>query len=581
MRLLNAHTLEFEEFDNDDTIPRYAILSHTWGADEVTYKDMHKYRELAEEKEGFTKIQFCAWQAIQDDLAYIWVDTCCINKSSSSELSEAINSMFRYYRDSHACYVHLADVPQRPGDGDFDDSIILVDFVQASVQLDPKEIEHQIWQRQFLESRWFTRGWTLQELTAPFQVEFYSSDCQRLGSKSSLQDLISRATRIPLAVLRDPLTVTSTSIAQRMSWAANRQTSRKEDLAYCLMGLFDINMPMIYGEGDRAFIRLQEEIIKASDDTSIFAWVDEDKLFSAYNGLLATSPSHFKKCTNTTWSGGHLNAPHDITNKGIRIPLRLTERRTGEPQLLNEYIAVLEGVTNLLPAGALGIFLRKIGPNQYARVDANRPLPTLFGPQLAAMSVNEFPVTPVFIRQKITVLDPTPEYSYQRVSRILLRSRPSLSLRTSYDRDDSVTLTTQLQPISWWNDEEHAFYNQGAEGKGPLIPATFNFEVQRFHHTDDFAITVDVQGPLSDILRITTGDQIPSVTRSHYSYLGGRQESFRFKTQKGVEIGVFLSCRISNRSPVLDMYISVDDATKLTAEEGLTAKTSTTQWVPS
>jgi hypothetical protein len=223
-----------------DSIPRYAILSHTWGADdeEVTYKDLIKatYRM----KPGYEKIRFCVNQAVKDDLFYFWVDTCCIDKSSSAELSEAINSMFAWYRNATRCYVFLSDVPAGS----------LINGIPSQ----------QSWTVPFQQSRWFTRGWTLQELIAPASVEFFSVEGQRLGDKESMVQELHSITGISVkALLQSPLH--ELSVEERMSWIGQRNTKREEDAAYSLLGIFDVHMPLIYGEGrKKAFARLQKEI---------------------------------------------------------------------------------------------------------------------------------------------------------------------------------------------------------------------------------------------------------------------------------------------------------------------------------
>jgi hypothetical protein len=228
-----------------DGIPPYAILSHTWGEDkdEVSFDDL--VSGTGKSKPGYKKIQFCAEQAPRDGLQHFWVDTCCINKSDYTELSEAINSMFRWYRDSKKCYAYLSDISTYG----FDAS-------------DP--LFQSAWESAFQESRWFTRGWTLQELIAPESVQFFSSEGQRLGDKKSLEPLIHDITSIPVKVLQGS-TLVQFTFDERMSWAAKRTTKRKEDEAYCLFGIFDIQMPLIYGEGrEKAFIRLEEEVDKRS-----------------------------------------------------------------------------------------------------------------------------------------------------------------------------------------------------------------------------------------------------------------------------------------------------------------------------
>ena len=214
-----------EKHDND--IPRYAILSHTWGAegDEVTFKDLTE--GTGRNKIGYKKIEFCREQAASDGLQHFWGDTCCIDKSSSAELNEAINSMFRWYQGAHKCYVYLSDVPPPPLPTN---AHISLAALQAG----------------FRESRWFSRGWTLQELIAPTSVEFFSRGGNVLGSKRSLEEQIHDATRIPIRALRgEPLN--RFGVEERLSWAKDRETKRPEDKAYSLLGIFDIYMPHIYG----------------------------------------------------------------------------------------------------------------------------------------------------------------------------------------------------------------------------------------------------------------------------------------------------------------------------------------------
>jgi Heterokaryon incompatibility protein (HET) len=247
MRLLerkNNDEFSLANFGSDN-IPQYAILSHTWQLDgeEVTFQDLSDGTDR--NKAGYAKIQFCGGKAADDGLQYFWVDTCCIDKSSSAELQEAINSMFRWYHEAAKCYVYLSDVSTH----DFDEKDRLSQFT---------------WESAFRKSKWFTRGWTLQELIAPASVEFFSLQGKRLGDKRSLEQQVHEITGIAVQALRgNPLS--HFSIAERMSWAKIRETKRKEDLAYSLLGIFDVHMPLIYGEGlENAFIRLEREIDRAS-----------------------------------------------------------------------------------------------------------------------------------------------------------------------------------------------------------------------------------------------------------------------------------------------------------------------------
>ncbi|GKU07100.1 unnamed protein product [Fusarium langsethiae] len=309
MRLINVETLELESFVGDlgREVPAYAILSHVWTSEEVSYQQMTGSLPFLENSKGYRKIvKFCA-KTRNEGFEYAWVDTCCIDKTSSAELSEAINSMFLWYRKSDACYVYLQDVPSTESP-----------VSQGS---------------QFRHSRWFTRGWTLQELLAPHEVIFLASDWQEIGTKATLSSTISEITKIDIKTLVGH-TWTHVSIAMIMSWASMRQTTRLEDQAYSLLGLFDVNMPLIYGEGHKAFYRLQVEIMKLSNDDSLFAWSTEplqDKGYSTsegtsargfrFLGLLAPSVSCFRDShdivTPKDFPDSH--SPYDMAKQNISL----------------------------------------------------------------------------------------------------------------------------------------------------------------------------------------------------------------------------------------------------------------------
>jgi hypothetical protein len=252
MRLLQYNSdgdFSLTEFVESD-IPKYAILSHRWEAEEVTFKDLVDV--TSKSKASYGKIQFCGAQARRNGLQYFWVDTCCIDKSNSTELAEAINSMFRWYQDASRCYVYLSDVSRRP--------------------FDSADKSNEPWESSFRKSRWFTRGWTLQELIAPASVEFFSKEGELLGNKTSLERQICEITGIPIRALRGG-SLPNFSVTERMLWAASRETTCKEDMAYSLLGIFDVNMPLIYGEGrEKALGRLREEIDKASKG-SLFSFI--------------------------------------------------------------------------------------------------------------------------------------------------------------------------------------------------------------------------------------------------------------------------------------------------------------------
>ncbi|KAI1846421.1 hypothetical protein JX266_007626 [Neoarthrinium moseri] len=270
MRLLSSETLQLHEFQGDFEHD-YAILSHTWGQGECTLQHMSSPNAAIVGLEGYEKIRLCCEQARHDQLKWVWVDTCCIDKTSTAELSESINSMFRWYQKAKVCYAYLKDV-------------------------------HHI--SELARSRWFTRGWTLQELIAPRDLLFYSTDWTCLGSKADLRRDLEAITSISGDVLSDASRFRQVCIASRMRWAAHRQTTRLEDMAYSLMGIFDVNMPLLYGEGSKSFTRLQQEIMRGSDDQSLFAWgvpqspvsvehINQSLSSNERHGLLAKSPQDF------------------------------------------------------------------------------------------------------------------------------------------------------------------------------------------------------------------------------------------------------------------------------------------------
>jgi len=217
MRLLSASSidspdgLQLTDF-NPDSVPPYAILSHTWGDNEVIYADI--MNGTAALKSTFPKVRYSCEQTLRDELQWVWIDSCCIDKSSSAELSESINSMYEWYRRAEICYGYLQDVP-------------------ATVDAHDTTSE-------FAKSRWFTRGWTLQELLAPVDMIFFSKDWVKIGEKTTLSRPLSEITGVEEDILTGAKPLASASVAKRMSWAANRHTTRPEDIAYCLLGIFDV-----------------------------------------------------------------------------------------------------------------------------------------------------------------------------------------------------------------------------------------------------------------------------------------------------------------------------------------------------
>ncbi|KAI0012033.1 HET-domain-containing protein [Xylariaceae sp. FL0662B] len=314
MWLLNVHTRKLVEFVGDNR-PRtgYVILSHTWGEEEVTFQDLSNPGHT--QKLGYAKIEGSCQQAIRDNYSYVWIDTCCIDKSSSSELSEAINSMFAWYGDANVCYVYLVDVPTGK---------------------DPYEA-----QSAFRCSRWFTRGWTLQELLAPCCMYFFDANWEWISSTfdPGFYGLLADITKIPEDMFggrdRRHETLNATPAALKLSWMSERVTTREEDMAYCLLGLVGVKMPLLYGEGSRAFGRLQEEIIKVSTDLSVLAygfglpWIYLP-YYPLRDGVLAESPVLFRGFGNTKWATIPLDertnpsrSHWEMTNHGLHIEMML------------------------------------------------------------------------------------------------------------------------------------------------------------------------------------------------------------------------------------------------------------------
>lgn len=325
MRLLDTETYTLAEFQSN--IPPYAILSHMWQREEVTFRDIADL-DKAKKMQGFAKIVGACKTAVEDDFKYIWIDTCCINKESSAELSEAINSMYAWYKNARVCYAYLWDVPS-----------------EGSYKSPPSL---------FATSLWFGRGWTLQELIAPENVIFYGADWVDIGTKASLHKVISTITGISTKVIVGEMALDKVAAAVRMSWAADRNTTREEDVAYSLMGIFGINMPLLYGEGRKAFIRLQHEIIRQSNDQSIFAWTtDRDQ---EERGILAHSPREFRKSGEVQKLSPPAHyyddpegdnqimsspIPYSITNQGLCIELPAVLEKNKYSAAFNKVVAFL------------------------------------------------------------------------------------------------------------------------------------------------------------------------------------------------------------------------------------------------
>lgn len=417
MRLINTSTLQIEDFF-DGHAPKYAILSHRWLDGEVTLQEMQT--ETGTTKPGYQKILSTCKQAVSDGLSYAWVDTCCIDKTSSAELSEAINSMYRWYAEAEICYAFLNDVA--------------VDDVSSGPGEDA-----------FAKSMWFSRGWTLQELVAPEHVTFYNASWREIGSKASLRVAIAAVTQIDVAMLQTGANLEDYSIARRMSWASRRMTTRKEDMAYCLLGIFNVNMPMLYGEGDRAFSRLQEEIMRNSDDHSLFAWSSPS---TAARGLLARSPADFASCANIDATHARWNKePYAVSNLGLKIQLPMV------PWAMDTYLAALDCARN---GKRLGIFLRLLPrENRYARVMLGGEDLCVFRDGLAARCTYR----DVFVQQRLwgSVLAEERFYGFwMRTLLAPIESKPKTKKKGGQKNKDDELLS-EVITRGTWDDETRLF----------------------------------------------------------------------------------------------------------------------------
>ncbi|KAJ1323163.1 HET domain-containing protein [Microdochium nivale] len=305
MRLINVVTRRIEEFF-EHLAPPYAILSHTWGDSEVSLQAYEACYDQPNSPtrslQGYHKIDRACEKSVMRNLQYCWIDTCCIDKTSSAELSESINSMFRWYRQAAVCLVYLRDYLESPKPGATDAK---------------PDISH---------CRWFTRGWTLQELVASREVHFFDSRWLYIANKLQLHPQLSAITAIDRDVLLDEEAFRRRPVACRLSWASKRVTTRAEDQAYSLLGILEVNMPLIYGEGANAFRRLQHEVLQKHDDPSLFVWNVDNISSSPFQHMLAPDVASFAGCQLVRWRDEYKHstaATHGpsftITTRGIRV----------------------------------------------------------------------------------------------------------------------------------------------------------------------------------------------------------------------------------------------------------------------
>ncbi|KAI2629882.1 HET-domain-containing protein [Hypoxylon sp. NC1633] len=321
MRFVNTSTLSIESVSDSQVSGSkfsYAILSHVWGPDEVLFHEVGADQKHIRDKAGWGKITSFCTIARKHGFKYAWIDTCCIDRRSSAELSEAINSMYQYYHDAKVCFIYLKDV-HKAGSRD---------QVLAAVR----------------STRWLTRGWTLLELLAPAQRRFFTADWSEIEGGQDLLNVLAGSTGISRSLLENRDLLPTFCVAERMRWASKRLTTRGEDIAYSLMGLFNVNMPVLYGEGKKnAFRRLQREIMEATFDMTIFAW----RAGYENSGLLAQSPADFADSPPLRlWAPLNVS-PYSMTNVGLSIRLNIVQ---AEPSALNNSQRPARGKARYLAA---------------------------------------------------------------------------------------------------------------------------------------------------------------------------------------------------------------------------------------
>jgi hypothetical protein len=418
MRLLHTCRLDFQDFFKAD-LPEYAILSHCWSGQEVSFEDFEA-RSVSQNRQdiGYRKImEFCKIAASYD-LDWAWIDTCCIDKRCSAEVAEAINSMCSWYECSKFCMVAMPDV--RPMFGP-NQAAQLED--KEDPDITPPPIYHaesvDFHEREFRESTWFTRAWTLQELLAPTECFFYNNEFEYIGSKSGFRSMIHEITNIHSDVLSGQRSHYMTfaawlsyrfSISERMSWVRNRQASKEEDIAYCLLGIFDVNMPLLYGEGSvKAFIRLQRQIFESTIDDSIYVWdrsICKDMFpENPWSGLLAPCPAAFSDSKNI-----HVHTHHDtqsmvrsFTNVGLELQIGLpaTYPHVLSPSVGRSGLIILACDTRMEPENQakdsqehgpvpIALVIREMHPpmHSFGRLNAFSSPKLIFG-RLPILEINE------------------------------------------------------------------------------------------------------------------------------------------------------------------------------------------------
>jgi hypothetical protein len=317
IQLHQSHQIELSDLCGSAILERAKVYSAEeevkrdgWEMLEVMQKICACMSDEARYANGFVKLVMFCKAALQNQCHFVWLDTGCINKQSSAELEESIRSMFSWYRNSRICVVHLAET---------------------------------IAPHSMAEEPWFTRGWTLQELLAPKAIKFFSKSWSCLTRKPNdkisdselgrpLWKIISDITQIPVDQLLN-FEPGINSVRERMVWVSKRETTRVEDMAYCLIGIFNVPLSIAYGEGSMAFHRLQVELVQRSHDRGLFVWNGPNSSQSQLSSMFAARPAAFASKSLLT-EGEEVTADptYVLTNYGLRIMLSIYDVHCGEEE---------------------------------------------------------------------------------------------------------------------------------------------------------------------------------------------------------------------------------------------------------
>ncbi|KAF5253729.1 hypothetical protein FANTH_1421 [Fusarium anthophilum] len=341
--------------------------------------------------------------------------------------------MFAYYQKSEVCYAYLADVPTANQD---------IELLNSELR----------------KSRWFTRGWTLQELIVPQHLVFYAADWSSIGSKDdTLVDLFISITKIDSPYLTGDKDIHQASIAKRMSWLAKRTTTRIEDMAYCMLGIFDINMPLLYGEGKRSFFRLQEEIIKSCNDHTIFCWGWNEDVPDDWASLLAPWPSNFAGAGGFKRERSENVSVFSMTNAGLSIRLPAIDTIADKLISSHSWFIVLQASPASSIPGLEAVCLRVVGRRIGNQLYVSRfPYPPR--PRSISMDSRNFKEESLLVMNKLLPKEilfeggvPKNLYDTNTLSFVPIFDSTSLTRKWEFweSYDGNITTSSTLGEITW------------------------------------------------------------------------------------------------------------------------------------